>query len=330
MIVVIGGAGYIGSVLCKKLVHKGYDVLVVDKGFYGFGGLKSIESKIKILKKDAFLLKEEELENVDCVINLAGMSNDPTADFNPDLNFRLNTDLTENTALKAKTAGVKKYIFASSCSIYDFGLDDESKDVLVDETAEVNPTRYYSLSKYKAENILRDLEDDNFKVLIIRKATVYGYSERMRYDLVVNKFVKDALQKGEMHLHMGGEIWRPLISVNDISDIYIKCIEGNQNGLYNAVGLNVRISEVALRVYSALKKTGLKTDLFCDYLFGQTGIRNYRVDGSKLKKDMGFEPKVSIQDSVAEILSNIEKINDFNNPVYCNIEWVEKYLQYWM
>jgi nucleoside-diphosphate-sugar epimerase len=142
--------------------------------------------------------------------------------------------------------------------------------------------------------------------------------------------VKDALKNNKMCLHMGGEIWRPLISVDDIAEIYVKCIESECNGIYNAVGCNIRISEVALRVYSALKEKCTIPELYCDYNFPQTGIRNYRVDGSKLKKALDFTPKMDIQNAVFEIMDNIDKINDFSNPVYYNIEWTKKYLQYWM
>jgi nucleoside-diphosphate-sugar epimerase len=329
MIVVIGGAGYVGSVLCRKLLHKGYDVTVVDPGFFGFEGLKDIEDKIKIIKKDAFLLTAGELmqARVKCVINLAGLSNDPSADFNPGLNFKLNTELTDFTAEVCKGAGVSKYIFASSCSIYDFGLDDEKKDILVDENTDVNPTRYYSLSKFKAERALLEHADENFKPIILRKATIYGYSPRMRYDLVVNTFVKDAFSKGALNLHKGGEIWRPLIDIDDVCEIYTRLIECDKTGIFNAVGTNIRISEVALRTMTAINNN---IKLNCDYGMSQTGIRNYRVDGSKLHDELGFKPSTSIQDSVKKIVENINKINDFNNPIYYNIEWIKRYLQHWL
>ncbi|MEK6880524.1 MAG: SDR family oxidoreductase [Nanoarchaeota archaeon] len=329
-VTVLGGAGYIGSVLCRKLLEKHHEVTVVDKGFFGFEGLKEIEKDIKIVKKDGFDLIVEDLKNYDCFINLSGLSNDPMADFDPDLNFKLNTDLTEFTAKLCKLVGIK-YLFASTASIYDFGTSDEKLDVIVDENVAVNPVKYYSLSKYNAEQKLLELTSEHFKPIIFRKATVCGYSPRMRYDLVVNTMVKDALKNNKLRLNAGGENWRPLIDVGDMCEIYSRCVDLDKTGIYNAVGYNIRVSELALRIYSVLlKEFGHNLDIECDYTFPKTEVRNYRVDGSKLWKEIDFKPQTGIQDSVKGILKNTDKINDFDNPIYYNITWVQRYLQHWL
>lgn len=335
-IFVLGAAGYVGSVLCRKLLHDGHEVVAIDNGFFGFGGLDEIryDHGMRVLEKDGFDLVQSDLECCDCFINLSGLSNDPMADFNPALNYKLNTDLTEYTAKLCKSIcdPVRmSYIFASTASIYDFGVADEKLDVVMDETSKVNPILHYSLSKYKAEQKLLDLADGNFNAIILRKATICGYSPRMRYDLVINTLVKDGLNDYVLRLNGGGENWRPLIDINDMCEIYSRCVNLDKTGIYNAVGYNIRVSELALRVMSELQlKMGAAISIESDYNFPKSKIRNYRVDGSKLWSEINFKPQISVQETVSGILNKISQIRDFGNPVYYNIRWVEKYLQHWL
>mgnify|MGYP001594989587 CR=1 FL=1 len=331
-ILVLGAAGYVGSVLCKKLLERHYKVIAVDKGFFGFEGLKELEDNenFKIVKKDGFDLLGEDLVDCSCFINLSGLSNDPMADFNPELNFKLNTDLTEFTAKLCKTYAVEKYIFGSTASIYDFGTSNENQDIVMNESAIVNPVKFYSLSKYKAEQKLLALADNNFKPIILRKATICGYSPRMRYDLVVNTFVKDALKNKKIRLNGGGENWRPLIDINDICDIYCLCIDLDTPGIYNAVGYNIRVSELALRTFSLLKQLGHNISIECDYQFPKTEIRNYRVDGSKLRKSINYQANTNIEKTIGGLVDNICNNSNFDNPIYYNIAWTKQYLQHWL
>lgn len=332
MILVIGGAGYVGSVLCRKLATK-HNLKIVDCGFFGLDSILNLENtnkKVKILSKDALSLTEEDLRGVECVINISGLANDPMAEFNYDLNKKLNTDLPVFAANLAKKCGVKKYIFASTCSIYDFGAEDESKDFLMTEDSPVQPRKYYSISKREAEKEILKLQDETFNVIVLRKATICGYSPRMRYDLVVSSFIKDAISVGKMFLHNGGEIWRPMIDVEDVSEIYLRLAESDLTGIYNAVGTNIRVSEIALRVKEALKEINVNPELVCNYDIPLSNIRSYRVSGKKLINDLNFTPKTTIQQSALNIIKNIDNIRDFNNPVYYNIKWMEKYLQHWL
>lgn len=331
-VLVLGAAGYVGSVLCRKLLERRHRIIAVDKGFFGFGGIKDLEDNenVKIIKKDGFSLTAEDLIECDCFINLSGLSNDPMADFNPELNFKLNTELTEFTAKLCKSYAVEKYIFGSTASIYDFGLMDENQDIVMNESAPVNPVKFYSLSKYRAEQKLLDLTDKNFKPIILRKATICGYSPRMRYDLVVNTFIKDALKNKKIKLNGGGENWRPLIDVNDMCEIYCLCIDSEKTGIFNAVGYNMRVSELALRTVSALSRLGHECDIECDYSFPKSEIRNYRVDGSKLRNEINYKPPTSVEDTIKKIVEKIENNRDFNNPIYYNIDWTKQFLQHWI
>jgi nucleoside-diphosphate-sugar epimerase len=203
-VLVVGGAGYVGCVLVPELLERGYAVKVFDRLYYGDQGLKGFQDRIELEVGDMRTLSPLTLKDVDVVINLGGLSNDPTAEYNPRANYEMNTSATIRLAQLCKEAGIKRYIFASSCSIYDVGEGNEERDVLLDETTPVDPKAAYSRSKYEAERMLLSLADDDFCPVILRKGTIYGFSPRMRYDLVVNTFVKDALDKGYMTVFYGG------------------------------------------------------------------------------------------------------------------------------
>jgi nucleoside-diphosphate-sugar epimerase len=261
------------------------------------------------------------------VMNLGGLSNDPTAEFNPRANYEMNTVATEQTAKMAKQAGVQRYLFASSCSIYDQGVEDAEADLILDETSRVSPRAAYSSSKYEAEQRLLPMADDHFCPVVLRKGTVYGYSPRMRFDLVVNTFVKDALTRGRIAIHFGGEMWRPLVDVRDVARAYIACMEADERKVrgqvFNLTYRNMRISELALRVKDTLGKHGMDVAIVPDY--GYEGVRNYRVSCRKIESVLNFRPVIGIEESVATCLEQLRglSISELENPRYYNIRWLK-------
>jgi nucleoside-diphosphate-sugar epimerase len=222
---------------------------------------------------------------------------------------------------------VRRYILASSCSIYDCGTADERTDVVQDETSVVMPRAPYSLSKHAAEQAILAMADDGFCPVALRKGTVYGYSPRMRYDLVVNTFVRDALARGRLTLHHGGEMWRPLVDVRDAAQAYVALIEADdarvRGQIFNLCYQNLRISELALRVREALRGLGIEVDIRPDYHHGS--VRNYRVSGEKIGRVLDFRPKISIDESVADMVQRLRSNGqtDFENPRYYNIRWLQ-------
>jgi nucleoside-diphosphate-sugar epimerase len=199
---------------------------------------------------------------------------------------------------------VRRYVLASSCSIYDCGIGDERADVLQDETARVAPRAPYSVSKYEAERAVLAMTDKAFSPVILRKGTVYGYSPRMRYDLVVNTFVRDALATGRLTVHHGGEMWRPLVDVRDVAQAYVALIEAEDAAvrveIFNLCYKNLRISELALRIQEALRWLGIAVEVRPEYHHG--AVRNYRVSCDKIGRVLSFRPKVSIEEAVADIV----------------------------
>jgi len=323
MILVTGGAGYVGCILVRELLSKGEAVRVFDKLFFGDAGLQEVRDKVELIEGDLRYFDEAILDGIDSVIHQAGLSNDPTAEFNPKANHEMNTVATEVLASACKRRGINRFVFASTCSIYDRGLYAE--DRLLDEDSEVSPRAAYAVSNYEAERALLAMADDRFCPVILRKGTLYGFSPRMRYDLVVNTFVKDALMTGGLKVFCGGEMWRPLVDVNDAAKAYICCVEAPEQKvrgqIFNLVFKNYRILELAHWVREAFKPIK-RVEIEVDYSEYRT--RSYRVSGQKIETVLGFKPSVSVKESVEHMVRMIQKhgYGDFLNPRYYNIQWL--------
>jgi nucleoside-diphosphate-sugar epimerase len=326
-VLVVGGAGYVGSILAEELLERGYAVRILDRLYYGDAGITNIRDRVELIKGDMRAVPDVVFEDVDAVINLGGLSNDPTAEYNPRANFEINTVATKNIAEQSRKAGIHRYIFASSCSIYDRGVGNDEKDVLLNEESEVDPRAAYSRSKYDAERLLLEMAGSDFCPVILRKGTIFGFSPRMRYDLVVNSFVKDALSKKCLTVHYGGEMWRPMLDIRDAARAYIACLQADEGAIrgqiFNVNFRNFRISELALRVREVLRQKGINADISPDY--GYRGVRSYRVSAMKIEHALGIKPIVSIEESVGEMVEKIDQYNftDFDNPRYYNIRWLK-------
>jgi nucleoside-diphosphate-sugar epimerase len=323
MILVTGGAGYIGCIAVRQLLDKGEAVRVYDKLYFGDDGLADVRDKIELVQGDIRTFDAEVLDGCDAVLHLAGLSNDPTAEFNPKANEEINTHGTEVVAKACKAKGIRRFINASTCSIYDLGF--YAPDFLRDEDSEVKPRAAYAVSNYEAEQLLLEMADDRFCPVILRQGTVFGWSPRMRYDLVVNTFVRDAIAKGVLTVHCGGEMWRPLVDVTDLCRVYIACVEAPDDKvhakIFNVVGKNYRILELAHWVREALKPVK-RVEIEVDYTTYKT--RSYRVSGERIQSVLGVKPLVGVKESVEQMLRNVEEHHqmDLYNPRYYNIEWM--------
>jgi nucleoside-diphosphate-sugar epimerase len=326
-VLVVGGAGYVGCVLAEELLAKGYSVRILDRMFFGREPSKHFLDRVELIVDDMREFNESHVEDCGAVINVGGLSNDPTAEFNPRANEELNTIASIHVAEVAKRAGVPRLIFASTCSIYDRGVDEEANDILQDEQSEVEPKAAYATSKLAAEQAILALADQNFSPVSFRKGTIFGFSPRMRYDLVVNAFVKDALSKGKLSVHYGGAMWRPMIDVKDVARAYVTALEADpeliRGEVFNLTAGNFRISELALRVQRALSDMGIKVELDVDYSYRL--VRSYRVSGEKILRILGFQPRVTLEESVEHMVKEIDHLGytDFSNPRYYNIEWMK-------
>jgi nucleoside-diphosphate-sugar epimerase len=308
-ILIAGGAGYIGSALIPKLLERGYEVDVIDLLWFG----NHLPADVKVLSKDIFELHEDELKDYDQVIFLAGLSNDPMAAFSPAKNFIYNASCPSYLAYIAKKAGVKKFIYASSCSVYGYTVNE-----LYDENAPAVSNYPYGISKLQGEEGVLGTADKDFSVICFRKGTVSGYSPRMRLDLIVNTMFKTAVQSGEIIVN-NPSIWRPILSIDDAVSGYIRGIESSNGitGVFNLSSGNYTVGEVADLVKEAVesklsKKVKLNIKNIKDF-------RNYKVTNEKAITTLSFKPKHDVTAILNNLIVNLDKFSDFDNPGYYNI-----------
>jgi nucleoside-diphosphate-sugar epimerase len=307
---IAGGAGYIGSALVPRLLDRGYDISVLDLFWFG----NNLPPETRIIKKDIFDLKEEDLAEYEQTIYLAGLSNDPMAEFSPSRNFIFNAAAPAYLGYISKRAGVKRFIHAGSCSVYGYTVNE-----LYDETSPASSSYPYGISKLQGEQSIMQLVDENFSAIGLRQGTICGYSPRMRLDLVVNTMFKTALQNNEIVVN-NPAIWRPILSMEDAISAYIRSIEASYkiSGIFNVASGNYTIGEIGDIVVSELearmkKRFKLTIKHIQDY-------RNYKVSIEKARNILSFKPRHDIAAIVDDLERNLDKFKDFENPIYYNIE----------
>jgi nucleoside-diphosphate-sugar epimerase len=322
-ILVAGGAGYIGCVLVPRLVERGYRVRVLDRMYFGDQGLDAVHDSIEIVIGDVRDVPQTALDGIDGVINLSGLSNDPTAEFDPEANWQMNAIATEVLGQMCVDRGIERYIFASSCSLYD-GLPPGMHD----EDALVEPRAAYATSKRYGEEALLRLADEGLTPVLLRNGTVYGHSPRMRFDLVVNTFVKDALLTGKLLLHGGGWMWRPLVDVRDVADAMIAAYEAPaekvSGQIFNVLHSNYQIRELAMIVACSVRLvTGRTIEL--EEVEAPKLTRDYECSNSKLSMTLGFIPRHSVLEAVSELLDHVggASPSELTDPRSYNIRWLE-------
>jgi nucleoside-diphosphate-sugar epimerase len=321
-ILVAGGAGYIGSVLVPLLLDRGYRVRVLDRLYFGEAALDAVRDRVDLVVADVRDVPDAALEDVDGVINLAGLSNDPTAEFNPQANWQMNAIATEVLGRACLGRGIERFVFASSCSLYD-GLPPGTHD----ESAPVTPRGAYATSKRYGEERLLELAAEGLCAVILRNGTVYGWSPRMRYDLVVNTFVKDALLSGSLKLHGGGWMWRPLVDIRDCAEAMIAAYEAPaekvRGEIFNVVHSNYQIRELAMIVAGSVQLAGREATL--REIPNLALNRDYECANAKLSTTLGFIPRRSVLEAVTDLLERIDPENrlELADPRCYNIRWLE-------
>ncbi|MDO8676894.1 MAG: SDR family oxidoreductase [Candidatus Azambacteria bacterium] len=329
-ILVTGGAGYIGCVLVPKLLKKGYEVKVLDKMIFGDAPIKNFKDKIELVIGDCRNAKPEIMDGIYAVIHLAGFSTDPTSQYDPRLTDTVNHIATEHLAKLARAKGVKRFIYASSCSIY-FTLNTPLEPPLYNESDTVNPISAYALSKRCSEQILLGMTSEDFQPTIFRKGTLYGWSPRMRYDLVFNAFVKDAYHKRILMVDAGGEIWRPMIDIQDAADAYINAIElplekvGGR--IFNVAYENWSIGNLAKEIQKIISgRKGINIELDVKPI---SLTRNYKANTSAFRDTFNFKPSRGIEDAVFEIWDHLEndRNHDPHNIRHYGDKWYKQYFE---
>jgi nucleoside-diphosphate-sugar epimerase len=305
-ILVTGGCGYKGHVLIPKLLARGYDVIAFDTQW--FGNYLPQDSKLTIMKGDVRDIDSIPLEGVDGIIHLSSIANDPCGDLNPKLTWEVSALATMQLADKAKRLHIKRFIYASSGSVY--GVKDEL-DVTEDLTLE--PISEYNKTKMVAERVLLSYQND-MVVQIVRPATVCGYSPRMRLDVSVNMLTMQALSKGKITV-FGGKQTRPNIHIDDITDVYLHLLDHPEvRGVYNAGFENISILDIANLVTKYIPVEIEVTE--------SNDPRSYRVNSDKLLAT-GFKPKKKVEDAICEIIEKVKSgmLKDENR--FYNLKWMQ-------
>src|SRR3989344_6052083 len=327
-ILVTGGAGYLGSILVPMLLEAGHKVHVLDIFYFG---KKSLENHIKnpnLRVTEIDVAHHENIPNllkgIDAVVHLSGMSNDPSGDLDPNLTIQTNFLATMSLARRAKAEGVKKFVFISSCSVYG-----ASGNAFLDEQSEVGPVTLYALSKLNCENELLPLADSKFAITILRFATLFGYSPRMRFDLAVNVMAKRALQGKNILLFGDGAQYRPFLHVIDAARAIMGVMKEEtyitNKQIFNVGNsqLNFMIKDLVPLIQSYFKDSKIEK------VENNKDNRSYRVIFKKFERICGFQTLYDIEHGVREIESAFKsgELSNMDDTQYYNLEVMKKHLK---
>ncbi|HSX24720.1 MAG TPA: SDR family oxidoreductase [Candidatus Andersenbacteria bacterium] len=322
-VLVTGGAGYVGSVLVPKLLNAGHTVTVLDWFLFVPDVFQEFSNNSNLIQIKGDLRDEEtvkkSLVGQDAVIHLACISNDPSFEMDPELGKSINYDASLQLFRLAKEMGIKRFIYASSSSVY--GVKDEDE---VTEELSLEPLTDYSRFKAMCEPELLAMASDTFVPLVLRPATVCGYSPRLRLDLTVNILTCHAIEK-KMITVFGGDQTRPNIHIDDMTDLYVKTLEYTDEQIsgkiYNAGYDNFTVYEIAKMVQEVV---GEDVEIIRQ---DSDDKRSYRVDSSKIKLELGFEAKKTVKDAIANISDAFAagKVpNALSDPKYYNIKMMQQ------
>jgi len=320
-VLVIGGAGYIGSALVIELLAKGVKVRVLDLLMYGTDPLKTVleHPNLELVRADFRQIDKvvAAVRDVDTVVHLGGIVGDPACSLDKDLTIDVNVTATRMIAEVAKGHGVGRFIFASTCSVY--GASDE----MLDEQSRLNPVSLYAQSKIACERILQKMGDDSFATVILRFATIYGLSGRIRFDLVVNLLTAKAVVDGVITVR-GGDQWRPFLHVQDAAHAVRMALEAPidvvRNRTFNvgSEGQNYTILQVGEMIHRFVPEARLLDEGF------DQDRRNYRVSFDRVRTQLGFAPRWNVERGIHQVIDAIRSgnVGNYKDARYSNFEFM--------
>ena len=322
-VLVVGGAGYIGSALLPLLLERGYHMRLLDMMVFGDEPIRSFADhpNLEIIRGDFRHVEcvVQAMHDVDAVVHLGAIVGDPACNLDEDLTIDINLSATRMVAELAKAAGVERFIFASTCSVY--GACDE----MLDERSFVRPVSLYGHTKLASERVLRKMASDRFHPTIVRFATIYGLSGRTRFDLVVNLLSAKAKIDGKITIH-GGDQWRPFVHVEDAARAVAIVLDAPREVISNEIfnvgsnDQNYTITQIGQIVHEQVISAEMVVS------DGDGDHRNYRVDFKKIRNHLGFRPQWSVEEGVQQVLEAIAsgEIVDYQESKYSNVKFLSE------
>ncbi len=320
-VLVTGGGGYIGSVLVPRLLQEGYRVKVLDRFFFGKETLAPVSKNpnLTLIQDDTRWFDPKILKNIDVVMDLAALSNDPSGELDPKKTLDINHKGRARVATLSKKLGVKRYILASSCSIYGF------RDGDLDEKSPINPLTTYAKANRLAEVHAKKLSDDKFTTTMLRFATVFGLSPRMRFDLAVNGMVLGFFKNKEIPIMRDGKQWRPFIHLKDVAEAYVNTIQSPEDKINGEI-FNVGSNEQNYQILPLAKEVASAIHVpFKKKWYGDPDHRSYKISFKKIKKIIGYKTRYTISYGAKEVYSALQKGTTTDSIKTKTVEWY-KYL----
>ena len=325
-VIVTGAGGYVGVPLCKSLLDHNYEVVALDRYFFGLDKLRGISEhpNLVIVRDDIRSCDPAIFQDVYAVMDLAGLSNDATAEIDPELTLSINCRGAERFAREAKKNGVQRYVYASSASVYGAG----ARDSLV-ETDALTPQTDYARSKVTIEKVLGELESESFCPVILRNATIFGLASRMRFDLAINIMTLRAWKERVIYVMGGGEQWRPFVHVSDVVAAFLLVLESPRKTVRGQI-FNVGSSERNFQIKQLAQFVlDVVPNVQVHLIPESPDRRTYNICFSKIEKVLGYKATFPVHDGIVEIKEALENGTlDPDDPTCYTLQWYKSLLSW--